>query len=66
MNAELVVHGNQSESDLVMAWCIAAPIVVSQTATDLMIGNTVVEFTALGSREFKGLSGQWPLYQADL
>jgi class 3 adenylate cyclase len=44
----------------------ANQVVVSQTVTDLMIGNTVVEFTALGSREFKGLSGQWPLYQADL
>jgi class 3 adenylate cyclase len=39
-------------------------VIVSQTVTDLMIGNKAVKFTELGSRELKGLPGQWPLYLA--
>jgi class 3 adenylate cyclase len=43
----------------------ANQVVVSQAVTDLMVGSPIAEFTALGSRELKGLPGQWPLYAAN-
>jgi len=44
----------------------ANQVVVSQTVKDLMVGSTVVEFSKLGSRELKGISGQWTLYLASV
>ena len=42
----------------------AAPqaIAASQTVKDLVVGSGL-EFTSLGSRELKGVPGEWPLYQ---